>query len=968
LAVSAAVSPAGAQQGFDVWTADNGLPQNILRDVCQTPDGYLWVATLDGLARFDGVRFTVYNKANSPGIESNRFTRLYEDPHGDLWLATEASGVTRYHAGRFTTYTIRDGLPHNHIRSVTGDESGSVWILSGDSIAQWDERSGRFRDVTPRALHYDMFRWERGGFWGWDRTRLYCFVNGNLTSYELPPWLRGRVFNAAAEDPSGAIWLETTGRSLARIVDGNFERAPPASFLFTDRIGNQWPVGIGYDLTRHMTYRAAGHDDRIIFIAMREDREGNLWLATEGQGLYRAPRRFVTVYSKDEGLIDRIVYPILQDHQGDIWIGAWPGGFSRWHNGTFTSYTTKDGLAKGVPTALGEDREGRLWAATAGGLRVFRGGRFRPDGPTLPSGASVQAIYQDRAGALWFGSSHGLARYQNGISKIFSVADGLATEDVRAMAEGPAGDLWIGGYGGVTRLRGGEFTRWTERDGLPSNAVREIHIDADGVGWIGTYDGGLGRFQNGRFTRYTTREGLFNNGVFRILEDARGNFWMSSNRGIYRVSKRELNEFAAGARSAIASVSYGRNDGMRNEECNGGAQPAGTQARDGKLWFPTQDGVAVIDPQTVPANPQPPPVMIESVLIDRSPAPVDRPVRIAPDKTDLEIQYTALSFIESGQIRFRYRLKRLDSGWTEAGARRIAYYSHVPPGDYTFTVIARNRDGVWNNEGKSLRVTVLAPFYRTWWFEALECSCALLLVAAAWRYRVMQFERERAIQQAFARQLIASQENERKRIAVELHDSLAQHLVVIKNLALFYLRAQGKPDGGAGGLDQIEEISAEASLAIDETREISYNLRPFQLDRLGLTKAVQAMARTASTASGIKITSELANVDDAFAEDLRINFYRIVQECLNNIAKHSAATEASIAVERTAERVVLAIHDNGRGFTPGAGSSDGGAGGFGLTGIAERARLLDGELAIQSTPGRGTTVRVEFQLRRKAHA
>jgi signal transduction histidine kinase len=290
----------------------------------------------------------------------------------------------------------------------------------------------------------------------------------------------------------------------------------------------------------------------------------------------------------------------------------------------------------------------------------------------------------------------------------------------------------------------------------------------------------------------------------------------------------------------------------------------------------------------------------------------------------------------------------------------------VPPGDYVFRVIARNRDGVWNTAGKGLQITVLAPYYRTWWFETLAALAAAALLSAAWRYRMSQLERARAAQEAFSRQLIASQEIERKRIAAELHDSLGQRLVVVKNLALFFLREHGEAADGDGKLSQIEEISAETSLAIDETRQIAYNLRPFQLDRLGLTKAIEGMIRTVSTASGIRFSTEIDNIDDVFPEELRINFYRIVQECLNNIVKHAHASEASVGIRRSEERVTLVIRDNGRGFTPGSVRPETGLGGFGRIGIAERARLLDGQLTVESAPGRGTAMRVHFDLRKKS--
>ncbi len=514
-------------------------------------------------------------------------------------------------------------------------------------------------------------------------------------------------------------------------------------------------------------------------------------------------------------------------------------------------------------------------------------------------------------------------------------------------------------------MRNGRFTHWTERDGLPSNTVRAIYIDAAGVVWIGTYDGGLARFHNGRFTRYTTRDGLFSDGVFQILEDTLGNFWMSCNRGIFRISKQDLDEFAAGTRSEITSIGYGRSDGLLNVECNGGYWPAGIRSRDGKLWFPTQDGVAVIDPQTVPHNPQPPPVVIQAFLLDHVPVPFDRPMRLAPKTEHFEIQYTALSFINSTFIQFKYKLEGLDSHWIDAGQRRTAYYSHVPPGHYVFTVIARNSDGVWNNTGRSLDITMLAPYYRTAWFEALAMLAVMGLAGAAWRYRIARLEHAQALQQAFSRQLIASQENERKRIAGELHDSLGQRLVVIKNLALFFLRAQGEAAAN-GKFGQIEEISAETSLAIDETREIAYNLRPFQLDRLGLTKAIEGLVRAVSAASGILFTCEVDNIDDVFPEDLRINFYRIVQESVNNIVKHSKASEAGISVQRTADRVVLAVRDNGQGFVPAGGSAEPQQNGFGLSGMAERAQLLSGVFTVHSTPTRGASIRIEIHLGKKS--
>ncbi len=958
--------PAHAQYRFDLWTADTGLPQNIIRGITQTPDGYLWIATLDGLARFDGVHFTIFNKSNTSGISSNRFGSMYQSVDGDLWFATESGQLTRYHRGSFQAYGAAQGLPENGAHSITGDGSGHVWVLLTDSIAQWDEAGGRFIDITPKNLRipYDALRWESAGFWGWDEKGLHCFVDGRFITYPLPAWLPGRSIWGAALDQTGTLWLETLDGKHITMASGKAAiQQGEAAVQYVDRRGHSWTMHVGHHLFRSMSDLSSASGSPILFSQLCEDREGNIWLGSEGQGLYRLQTQSVHVYSKEQGLVDRNVYPIYQDHAGAVWIGAWPSGLSRFNAGKFTNYTVATGLPNGLVTALEEDDEGRLWVATHGGLAVFENGRFRkPVDIPVPDRALVQAIHQDREGTLWFGSSQGLVSYKNGVSKLFTTRDGLATNDVRVIVEGRSNDLWIGGSGGLTRLHGGQFTHWTERDGLPSDNVRAIYEDADGVIWIGTYDNGLGRLKDGNLTRYSMRDGLFNNGVFQILEDARGNLWMSCNRGIYRVSKRDLNEHAADVHKTIPSVAYGKVDGMLNVECNGGLWPAGIKTRDGKMWFPTQDGVAIVDPEAVSVNRQAPPVVIESSLVDHVPAPVAGPLQIAPGKENLELHYTALSFIKSDQIRFKYKLDGLDSDWIDAGSRRTAYYSHMPPGNYVFRVIAGNSDGVWNDVGQSLPVVVLAPFYRTWWFLALLMFAAGAMLWIYWNRRIAQLQRAQAAQQAFSQQLIASQESERKRIAAELHDSLGQRLVVINNLALFFLRARHPGTESDEQTHTIEEISTEATLAIEETRSISYNLRPFQLDRLGLTKAIEALIRTVSKASQIHVSTDLANVDDLFQEDLRINFYRIVQEALNNIMKHAHATELSVQIVRDGERVVLSIRDNGKGFTPEARPVQAGHGGFGLTGMAERASLLGGTLKMRSEPGSGTVMTVEIPL------
>jgi signal transduction histidine kinase/ligand-binding sensor domain-containing protein len=963
-----AVDSVHAQYGFETLTVDNGLPENEVRGITQTPDGYLWIATFNGLVRFDGVHLTVFNR-KTPGLQANQFGSFLQGGGGDLWIASVDNGLVRYHNGVFRRYGKQQGVPDASINGLTADGKGGVWVLASGRILRWDEASDRFMDIAPEspAIPYHPLLWDSTGFWVRQGDTVRFFTRGLLFDYTLPKEVLKDTLWGAALDQSNTLWIETVDGKQARITADNVshmvEAVGTSAVSVAGAHGESWTLHVGQRLRRIFEFVSSNRVVTVMPFHFYEDRQGNLWIGTLDQGLYRLQKQSIQTYTKEQGLIDRDAYAIYQDRSGAVWIGAWHAGLSRFAADRFTNYTMVDGLPNELVTALFEDREGRFWAGTHGGLVVLDRGRFRrPEGPILPEDAVVQAICQDRHGTLWFGTRLGLARYENGVTRFLTKKDGLASDDTHVTLEGANGDLWVGGYGGLTRIRNGQFTRWTENEGLPSNNIWSMYEDSDGVLWIGTYDGGLSRFQNGRFTNYSVRDGLFDDGVFRILEDSLGYFWISCDHGIYRVSKHDLNAFAAGKLRTIASVAYGKIDGMLTIQCNGGIWPSGIRTRDGKVWFPTQDGVAVIDPRSVAHDDIPPSVMIESDVIDNVAAPVRDELRIPPGRADVEINYTALSFINSAQTHYKYRLEGLDSDWVDAGARRIAYYSHLPPGKYTFHVIAGNSNGVWNNEGKTLAVTVLAPFYETWWFEMLVLLAIGALTALAWRFRVSQLKQAQVVQQAFSRQLIASQEAERKRIAAEMHDSLGQRLIVIKNLALFLLRSKKNAVADDADVQTIAEISDEASSAIDETREISYNLRPFQLDRLGLTKAIEGMIRTTGTASGIHFSSELDNIDDLFPEELRINFYRIVQESFGNIMKHAQATEVHVRIQRSSENVVLMIEDNGCGFTPDVRSPQASHSGFGLTGMAERARLLGGEFKVRSTPGRGTTVTIEIPL------
>jgi len=702
-----------------------------------------------------------------------------------------------------------------------------------------------------------------------------------------------------------------------------------------------------------------------VYSTLVKDREGAIWAATS-KGLLRLKKQFITAYSTDNGLAHNEVYPLLRTRSGDILIGS-IRGLSRFRSGTFERNVLIDPIYN--VQALWEDRAGRLWVGWYGGLFLYEQGKLK-DLRKQAGVVLVNAIREDNAGSVWVATEGGLLKFKGDqLIARYTTNEGLPDNAVKVIHEtmrGPhKGELWFGTYGGLARFKDGRFINYTAAQGLVGNRVRSIYEDADGALWIGTYDDGLSRFRDGKVFNYRTEHGLYNNGVFQILEDRRGYFWISCNKGIYRVSRQELNDFAEGRIPKLNSIVFGKQDGMLNSECNGGRQPAGLMAEDGKFWFPTMGGIAVVDPEALTINQQPPPVLIESLMLERKQVEFQNGVTIRPGQRDLEINYTGLSFIKSEQVKFKYRLEGMDADWTDVGTRRVAYFPYLPPGNYTFRVIAANSDGVWNTTGASVRIAVLAPFWRTWWFAMLSLGAVVGVVVGAillWqRRRMTNLERARAEQAKFSRQLIESQEMERKRIAAELHDGLGQNLLVIKNRALIGLLT---PNDQERAVEQLNEISTAVSQTLDEVRQIAANLHPYQLDRLGLTKAIEAMIRKVAAAAGIKFSTGIDNIDGLFDPQAEINLYRIVQESLNNIIKHSAATEATVVIKRDERRVAITIRDNGKGFVAEPAKNTGPLKrGFGLAGMSERARMLGGDYAIHAIPGEGATITLTIDLK-----
>jgi ligand-binding sensor domain-containing protein/signal transduction histidine kinase len=970
--------PAMAQYRFEHWTTDNGLPQNSVRSITQTRDGYLWFTTFDGLVRFDGVRFTVFDRSNTKTITGTRFTTVYEDVFGSLWAGTDEGELMRYRNGEFTAFTAEQGWLGSAVHKIQGNQNGDILVLTDLGYYFWQgDKFTRYLNADEH-LKTAIYFAPSGATWMLNEQGLQRNRDGKTERYAVKiNFAQNLIYDRCLiEDRLGALWVGTAQNGIYCVKDDSITHYPFPNYLFNpspnaaqpatpnhvmsgcfDRDGNLW-LGTVRGLIRFKNGQFTGYTtadglsgDAIFQII--EDKEGTLWATTYDHGLNRLHKQFITTFSTLQGLPDKETYPILEDRTGNIWVGA--HHLHKYQQGKFSGYVGEKFKQLLDPQSLCEDRNGRLWIGTYTGAVWMQGGKteFFP-----LNQASVWAINEDRSGNLWFGTNKGLFRLRDGDLTLFTMQQGLPSDIVRAILETRDGNFWVGTSAGIAQFKDDRFVAFTPGDSQCCPRVRTLFEDADGALWIGTYDSGLSRFKDGKFTNYTVENGLYNNGAFCILEDRQQAFWISCNRGIYRVSKKQLNDFADDKISSITCTAYGKQDGMLNTECNGGRQPCGIQTQDGKFWFPTQEGVVVVNPDGVPYNPVPPPVLIESALVDHNTTIFGEGLQINAGQLHIEINYTALSFIKPEQIRFKYKLMGLDKDWVDVGTRRIAYYSYLPPGNYYFKVIAANSDGVWNEEGAILLIKVNPHFWQQRWFIGISLISLLGLAFMIFINRMRKFQRAKRARDIFTKRLLESQENERKRIAAELHDSLGQNLLIIKNRALMGLSETNDKDAI---IEQLEQISDISSRSIEEVKEIAYNLRPYQIDRLGLKKALEAMVKNVSDASKISFTVNISALDGTFSKEAEINFYRIVQEGINNIVKHSGATNVLLDISQGHHSLRLILEDNGKGFTlVDQKFSENQGRGLGLTGLAERVRILGGKHFIQSAPGQGTKIVITF--------
>ncbi len=754
-AARAALDPTRAltQYIHQNWQVETGLPQRSVSAVAQTADGYIWLGTEGGLVRFDGVNFTVYDKRTTPEMPGDLITSLLADRQKNLWIGTQG-GLVRLTHGQFKTFGLTDGLTSNSILSLYQDSRGALWIgTDGGGLVRFQD--GMFKTFTKTSgladnAVFSISEDKGGALWLGTHSGLSRMWNGRFQTFTTSDGLGNNYIRATYIDGQGNVWAGTNGGGLCRVATGGItcftEKDGLTSnsllALMQDKAGTLWIGTMNGGLDRMVNGKISSFTEKNGFSgsdvgALLEDREGNLWIGSDDSGLHCLKNGLISTISKEEGLTSDVVLPIYEDRDRGLWVGT-EQGLNRLKEGRVDRYTSAQGLPNDLVFSVAQDRQGTIWAATRSGLARLVNNRFRQlklNNSFLNDSAAC--LYPDHGGGLWIGTRGGLGHYDGVNLTTYTTRDGLSNDFVLAIYEDRDSALWIGtSGGGLNEFKDGHFTRYTTRDGLASDVIMSIYGDANGVLWLGTAGGGLSRFQKGKFTNYSTKQGLFDDSVFQVLDDKAGKLWMSSNKGIFSVTKKQLNAFADGLATSIVSTAYGVANGMKSRECNGGFQPAGWRTQDGRLCFATMKGVSIVDPSHIAKNEPAPSVVMEGILVNDKAVKIDGPLVIPPGARKLEFQFTGLSFVAPEKIRFRYILEGFDKEWNEAGTRRFASYTNVPPGEYRFRVLASNDGKVWSTNSPSMSLVLQPYYYQTTGFFVFVGLFTLSLAFAVHRLHV----------------------------------------------------------------------------------------------------------------------------------------------------------------------------------------------------------------------------------------
>jgi ligand-binding sensor domain-containing protein/signal transduction histidine kinase len=934
-----------------VWRIQEGLPEGRIQALAQTPDQYLWIGTSGGLVRFDGVRFAIFNRSNTPAFRDDSILALCPARDGSLWIGTEGGGLLHLIHGDFQVFGASEGLSNGFVRAIKEDRQGALCVGTDRGFFRHD--SGKFlrldgQNGAPVLSVRDIFQSSDGRLWVEGSSLLMQVEGGSLRQLFPSATTRPLSVQRISEAPAGALWLGTQ-LGLARLRDGRIEpyrgtEKANVQTLYANSEDDLWIGTLAQGLLRLRaglltTYQAPAMLPDNTIGAVVEDRERSLWIGTQ-DGLVRFSKKTASVLAAREGLADENVVSIYGDRDGALWIATITGRLYRVTGRTAVPFALPDESLRA--RTVFRDSQGGLWIGSLnrGAVRLS-GGKATPFNiATGLRSNSIRSFCEDRQGNIWIATGSGLSRWDGRKLRNYYLEDGLAYGSVRVVMLDSVGDLVVGTDGGANRMRDGKFVPDSLLAQLGSERIWTLHQDAQGGLWLGTRSGGLFRVKQGKVTRYTTRDGLLSDSIFQLLEDGQGRIWMSGSAGISSVDRKELDAMAEGKRGPLPVVPYGAAEGLESSEMNGGVQPAGYRTASGELWFPSVKGAVRIDPRLLRPNIRAP-ILIEALLVDDRSVPLSGPIHIPPGRARLEIQYTACNLLSPERLTFRYKLEGFDENWTQAAARRTAYYTNLPAREYRFRVLASDAAAPESVSETSLTFVRDPYFHETGWFYGL---CALLAGAVGYGgFRL------------YARQTRAhfnSILGERVRLAREMHDTVIQGCVGVSTL----LEAAFSVDRAdpAKTKDLLDQARTQVRLTLEEARQAVWDLRR-ETPAGDLAATLSDFARRLSGEKGIPVEVEIVGLPAPLDEGTERNLLLVAREAMRNAVAHAAPTKIGIRLCFEQKEIHLEVTDDGRGFVPSeVGLVE--SGHYGIAGMRERIAQLRGSFELNSAPGAGTKV------------
>jgi signal transduction histidine kinase/ligand-binding sensor domain-containing protein len=959
------------------WQTDDGLPNNHVNAIAQAEDGYLWVATAAGLARFDGIHFTPFSYRDFSQGEGQRVRTILPSHTGGLWIVPNRGPLIRLNSELSRAFSLTNVLPDLSPIAITEDRVGSLW-LAYERGALYQAKNGETKQFTaPEGMPtngsiYSLTQDHAGNVWVSKGTQVGVIREGIFNP--LARFVSSKPRLAAAR--TNGVWIAAGAQLFKWDPQGGLQEfgafkseSPRAAAMsvMEDSAGGVW---IGTDSGGLFHYSATGFEkvetSHPTIGSLTEDREGNIWAGTGGGGLDRISIRGVQLEGMGAGSSMVAVRSVCEDTNGVLWGASQSGLLVVRTNGQWSPVFT-NAPWNGIVVCVASDREGAIWIGTRN-RQLFRwrdNNYTKWDSPAGLISHDIVALLPSKTGDLWIGES-GLPAVQclhEGQFRTIQFQGNFGR--ISAMAEDAAGNIWVGTVTGqLLRVDGDQLVDETlHTSGSKYPAIRCLYATSDGALWIGYGGWGLGRLKGGRFAHLGAEHGLSDGRISQIVTDDFGWFWFGSDHGIFNVRQQDLVSAMEGRIANVVPISYGRNEGLFSMEADYDFQTVAARSRDGRLWIPMRTALAVTDPKILKENPEPPPVLLTRVAMDGQTIAANgnlgstqkvanlktlqAPLQLPPGYRKLEFEFAAPSFSAPENVHFRYRLDGFDDNWVDAETRGSVVYSRLSAGDYKFHVEAANGNGPWNEARAPLSLIVAPFFWQTWWFRLGAFVFFTLSVIAVVRY--VSFRRLRQKLQALAQQ--AALDKERTRIARDLHDDLGGSLTQVKQLFELALRNHATPEKMGGYLQRGLAKTQQGIKSLDETVwavNPQNDTLPYLIDYIGQS-AVEFLH-----AADIRCRADLpaSPPDRTISAEVRHNLFLAVKEALNNVVRHAHASEVQLQASVTEESLTLTIKDNGQGFeqppvSPGAD---------GLRNMQQRMEEIDGRFCIESKAGAGTSI------------